>query len=453
MPSVAKDDAALIALGLEHMASGMGRKWDIIMESGEGLVVTLSDGTKKLDFTAGIGVTNLGHCHPKITAAATKQVSTIVHAQGAIGMSRPYLQLVDRLLNCMPTPNLNSFFLWNSGSEAIEAAIKVTRRATGKNNIIVFQGSYHGRTYGASALTKSKTIYSEGVGSVMPGVYTTAFPYWHALGVSSETSEEELVRLAVYQLELLLKQQTAPTDTAAIFLEPVLGEGGYIQAPAAFLRAVRAICDKHNILLVIDEVQSGFGRTGKFFNIEKTPDVKPDVLVFAKGLANGFPLSGIATSKEIMATMPPGSLGGTYAGNAVSCAAAVAVQDVFAEEDILGNVNARSAQLFTALHAFASSPKTSHLIADVRGAGLMVGLEFNDSSDSICALSSKSDKPIPKNIHTRVQAKCYEQGLMLLTTSIYPVIRFIPALIVTEEQMATATSILKKALEEVALEG
>lgn len=354
----------------------------------------------------------------------------------------------------MPTPNLDSFFLWNSGSEAVEAAIKVTRKFTGKNNIIVFQGSYHGRTYGASALTKSKTIYSEGVGSVMPGVYATSFPYWHALGVKSDTPEDELVRLAVYQLELLLKQQTAPTDTAAIFLEPVLGEGGYIQAPPAFIRAVRAICDKNKILFVADEVQSGFGRTGKMFNIEYTPEVKPDVMIFAKGLANGFPLSGIATSKEIMASMPPGSLGGTYAGNAVSCAAAIAVQDVFAEEDILGNVNARSAQLFEALHALQESPKTAHLIADVRGKGLMVGLEFNSSSDPICALSpKKNDKPVPDNIHGRVQAKCYEQGLMLLTTSIYSVIRFIPALVVTEEQMANAVGILKKALEEVALEG
>lgn len=320
------------------------------------------------------------------------------------------------------------------------------------------QGSYHGRTYGASALTKSKTIYSQNVGSVMPGVIMTPFPTWHTLGVSVDTPEEELVRLASYQLELVLKQQSAPTDTAAIFIEPILGEGGYIPAPAAYLRFLRKICDEHGILLVVDEVQSGYGRSGHFWAIDSVPDVKPDLIIFAKGLANGFPLSGVATTKAIMQTMKPGSLGGTYAGNAVACAAAGAVLDVFAEDDILGNVQARSAQAFEALNALASADsKTGHLIADVRGSGLMIGVEFHDPNDPICALSSKakklSAKAVPANIPTRVQNKCFEKGLMVLTTSIYPVIRFIPALIVTEQEMARAMDIFKSALEEVALEG
>jgi 4-aminobutyrate aminotransferase len=369
------------------------------------------------------------------------------------------LTSVDKLAPKLPIEGESQIFLWNSGSEANEAAVKIVRRATGRNNIIVMQGSYHGRTYGASALTKSKTIYSQNVGSVMPGVIMTPFPTWHTLGVSVDTPEAELVRLASYQLELVLKQQSAPTDTAAIFIEPILGEGGYIPAPAAYLRFLRKVCDEHGILLVVDEVQSGYGRSGHFWAIDALPEVKPDLIIFAKGLANGFPLSGVATTKAIMQTMKPGSLGGTYAGNAVACAAAGAVLDVFAEDDILANVRARSAQAFEALHALASSPKTGHLIADVRGQGLMIGVEFHDPTDAICSLSAKaqaaeaSGKSTPANIPTRVQNKCFEKGLMVLTTSIYPVIRFIPALIVTEAEMAQAMDIFKQALEEVALEG
>jgi 4-aminobutyrate aminotransferase len=173
----------------------------------------------------------------------------------------------------------------------------------------------------------SQTIYSQGVGPVMPGVFMTPFPFWHSMGLSRDTPEDELVKAAVYQLELVLQQQTAPTDTAAIFVEPLLGEGGYIPTPHAYLKALRAICDKHEIMLVIDEVQSGYGRTGKFWCAEHS-GVEGDIVVFAKGLANGFPLSGIAASKHVMGSMPPGSLGGTYAGNVVSCAAANAVLDV-----------------------------------------------------------------------------------------------------------------------------
>lgn len=350
---------------------------------------------------------------------------------------------VDRLSEKLPWKSDSQVFLWNSGSEAIEAAIKVARAKTGKPNIIRMAGAYHGRTYGASALTASKTIYSQAVGPVMPGVYTTPFPFWHAMGVSRDTSEADLVKAALYQLELLLQCQTAPTDTAAIFVEPLLGEGGYIPTPHSYLKGLREICDKHSILLVIDEVQSGYGRTGKFWCAEHS-GVEGDIIVFAKGLANGsvfsypqfvampssdfpppfafasYPLSGIAAHKDVLSVMPGGSLGGTYAGNVVSCAAANAVLDVFESQDILSNVTARSEQMFSHLHSLSSSASTSHLVAEVRGQGLMLAVEFNDASDPICQLHSEG-KTLPKDIAGRVQKKCFEQGLMVLTTSIYPV--------------------------------
>ncbi len=396
-------------------------------------------------------VTNLGHCHPKVTAAAQEQIGTLVHGQVNIGFNKPYLNLIQKLLPVMPDPSLDSFFFWNSGAEAVEASIKLARHATKKQNVIVMQGSYHGRTFGTMALTKSKTIYAEGFGPVMPGVFTTQYPYFHTQGVDKSTPSEVLVKQALYQLEVLLKTQSAPSDTAAILIEPVLGEGGYIPAPAGFLEGLRAICDKHEILLIIDEVQTGFGRTGKYFAIEHYPTVKPDIMVIAKGIANGFPLSGIVSRKELMDRQAPGSMGGTYAGNAVSCAAGVACAEVMQEDKVLDNVNARSAELFGMLNELKADPKVGPCIAEVRGLGLMVGIEFSIPNDPYTSVPDGFK--VPAKMASRVQAKALEKDVLLLTTSIYDVIRFIPPLTISKEEMARGIEVIKQAIIEVAHEG
>lgn len=388
--------------------------------------------------------------HPAVTAAVVNQAQQVSHVQCSIGFNLPYLQLVEALIPLMPDPSLDTFFLWNSGSEAIEMALKLVKRATDRPNIICMQGSYHGRTYGASGITKSKTVYTMGTGATMSGVYATPFPYWHSLGVDPSTPEDELVRQAIFHLDLLVKQQTAPKDVAAIFIEPVIGEGGYVPAPSAWLRYLREFCDKHEILLVCDEVQTGFGRTGKMFMTEYTEGLRPDVMIFAKGLANGYPLSGVVARQELMAKQEPGTIGGTYAGNAISCAAAVAVTEVFKTQPILENVNARSAQLFETLNALKSSPKTGHLIADVRGKGLMVAIEFANDSDGI---TNKAGHKLPADIGKRVQKKCMAQNIFILTTSAFDTIRFIPPLIITEAEMARACKVFADAVEEVAREG
>lgn len=439
--------------GRDHISHGVGRIRDLVVVKGQGLDVYTADGQKLLDFTAGIGVTNLGHCHPAVTEAAMRQVGELVHMQCSIMFSAPYLQLVERLLPVMPHPSLDQFFFWNSGSEAVEAAIKLARKATGRQNVIAFQGAYHGRTVGSGALTKSKTIYTQGSGPVMPGVFVTPFPYWHGLGVTPSTPEEEIVRLAKHQLDLLLRQQVHPQEVAAIFIEPVQGEGGYVPCPPAFLHHLRDVCDEHGILLVIDEVQTGFFRTGKYFSINRIPDYRPDIMIFAKGVANGFPLSGIVSTKELMGKLDVGSLGGTYAGNAVACAAGVAVQDVFQSEDIGGNVERRAEQLYKGLNALASSSKTRHLIAEVRGQGLMAAIEFRIPGDELTTTDLPSGAEVPNAIGKRVQTYCLEEGLMILTTSCFDTIRFIPALIVTEEQMGKAVEIFSRAVERVAQEG
>lgn len=427
----------LAEFGVKHVAKGIGRLSSEVLESGAGSYVTTTEGRKLLDFTSGIGVTNLGHCHPAVTKAAQAQVGKLVHGQVNIAFQKPYLELVESLLPVMPHKSLDTFFFWNSGSEAVEAAVKLARHATKKQNIIVMQGSYHGRTFGTMAMTRSKTVYGENYAPLMPGVFSVPFPYCKQCSISTHSDGkygfENCCMDPVLQLELLLKRETAPSDTAAIFVEPVLGEGGYVPPPAGYLAALRKICDKHNILLVADEVQCGFGRTGKMFAIEHW-DVRPDILIMAKGIANGFPLSGIVSRKELMDTQKPGSMGGTYAGNAVACAAGVAVAKAFKEEKILDNVNARGKELKSVLEAARANPKTGKLIHDIRGLGLMLALECTPG----------------KGYASKIQAKCMEKDMLVLTTSIYDTLRFIPPLNITKEDMAEGCRIIKEAIEEVA---
>ena len=345
-------DAA--TFGAEHITPGIGRLSKHVFEEGKGAWITTDKGVKLLDITAGIGVVNLGHCYPKVSEAAAKQCMKITHAQVNIGFSAAQIALIRELIPILPHPSLDTVFLWNSGAEAVEAAVKLARAATKKQNIIVMQGSYHGRTMGTAGMTRSKTIYGEGHGPLMPGVFTTAFPYYSQFGLPVDTPISELVRQSLLQYRLTLQQQTAPSDTAAVILEPVLGEGGYVPAPPEFLHGLREICDENGILLIADEVQSGMGRTGTMWAVQES-GVKPDIMIFAKGIANGFPLSGIASTREIMGRQKPGSMGGTYAGNAVACAAAKAVLEVFRDEPIMENIAARSKQIIGFLNDLKKS--------------------------------------------------------------------------------------------------
>ncbi|KPI35129.1 5-aminovalerate aminotransferase DavT [Cyphellophora attinorum] len=414
--------AKLSEFGVNHVAKGIGRLSKEVIESGAGSYVKMMSGKRFLDFTSGIGVTNLGHCHPAVTKAAQAQVGTIVHGQVNIAFQKSYLELVEAMLPLMPHKSLDTFFFWNSGAEAVEAAVKLARHATKKQNIIVMQGSYHGRTFGTMAMTRSKTIYGLGYSPLMPGVFSVPFPYCSQCSVAKASDGkhnfENCCMDPITQLELLLQRETAPQDTAALFIEPVLGEGGYVPPPKEYMARLREICDKNKILLVCDEVQCGYGRTGKMFAVEHW-GVRPDILIMAKGIANGFPLSAIASSKELMDTQPPGTMGGTYAGNAVSCAAGVAVAKAFKDESILDNVNARGAELRQTLQAAKDDPKTSK-----------------------CAPG--------KGYASKIQAKCMEKGMLTLTTSIYDTLRFIPPLNITKEDMAEGCRILKEAIEEVA---
>lgn len=411
-----------------HMSPVWGRIFNFVAERAEGSYIYTTDGKKLLDFTCGIGVTNTGHCHPKVVEAIREQAGNFIHAQVNIVIHKPMLQLIEEVRKVVP-PSIDGFFFSNSGAEAIEGAVKLARAATGKQNVIVFNGSFHGRTAGTMALTTSKTIYRAGFGPLPSGVFVAPYPYAFRLGMS----EEQASQYALNALEELLLSQTAPKETAAILIEPVLGEGGYVVPPVSFLKGLREIADKNGILLIFDEVQSGFGRTGKWFASEHF-GVVPDIMTVAKGIASGMPLSGVFSRLDLMKKWEVGSHGGTYGGNAVACAAGVATIRAIRDEKMIENAAARGVQLMTGLRKFQEEYPQ---IGDVRGLGLMIGTELVNEK-------GKPDKSIAKALAHSAE----EHGLLLLTCGTYDnTIRWIPPLNVTSEQINDGLKIFEGALK------
>jgi len=383
---------------LETCIPYVSKIWPHLLEAiivrGEGTYIWDQAGRRYLDFTSGIGVANTG-----------------------------------------------AFFFTNSGAEAVEAALKLARHATGRTNIIAFQRSFHGRTVGTMSLTSSKTIYRLRYQPLMPGVFFSPYAYCYRCPMAEanpgQYGFDKGCDWALEQVNFLLKSQTAPEETAAILVEPVLGEGGYIVPPAHFLQGLREICSKHDMLLVLDEVQSGFGRTGRFFAFEHFGLI-PDVLILGKGLASGLPLSAILARREIMDCWKPGSHGGTYGGNVLSCAASEATIRVLREEGLLEN----SARLGRKLVDHLKSLKKSHpYLGDVRGLGLMVGVEF---------VIPGGKSPDGKKAKA-IQKRCLEGGLILLTCGTEDnVIRWIPPLIINENHLEEGLDIFEQALKGAA---
>jgi len=389
-----------------------------------------TQGNKYLDFTCGIGVTNTGHCHPRVVEAIQKQAGRLIHGQANIVFHKPMLELVSELKTVV-NPALDGFFFTNSGAEAVEGAIKLARHATGRTNIIVFQGSFHGRTVGTMSLTTSKTVYRAGYQPLMAGCFVAPYPYSYRYG----WSDEQTSQWCLDELEFLFLSQTAPQETAAILIEPVLGEGGYVVPPAGFLNSLREICDKYGILLIVDEIQSGFGRTGKWFAQEHF-NVTPDIMTVAKGIASGLPLSGVFSRLGLMKKWQTGTHGGTFGGNAVACAAGVATIKAMRDEHMPENAQIRGTQLINHLRRVQLDYP---VIGDVRGLGLMIGVEFRTPD-------RKPDKTTTKAV---VQA-CFERKLMLLTCGTYDnVIRWIPPLIVNEKQVDEAIEIFTDSIKSV----
>lgn len=412
---------------MSHLSPLLKQSSALCAERGEGVYLYDADGRAFLDFTSGIGVTSTGHCHPKVVAAAQQQVATLIHAQYTTILNPRLLELTDRLYAHLPA-HLDSIAFSNAGTESVEAALRLARHATKRTNIIAFKGGFHGRTMASASITTSTTKIRTGYHPMMAGVVIAPFPHAYRYGWDEKTATEFCLK----ELDHIFLTQTAPEDTAAMIVEPVQGEYGYYPVTKGFVEGLRERCDRHGILLIFDEIQAGFGRTGKFWSHQHF-GVKPDILVTAKGLASGFPISAIAAGGELMAKGLPGSQGGTYGANAVACAAALATMDVIDEEKLVERAGDSGAYLRKELLALRDQHPE---IDEVRGMGLMLGMEIvnpdkSPNGDRAAALLKHSE----------------EQGLLLLRCGTHgQVVRWLPPLVATTAHIDEAIDKFKRAL-------
>jgi 4-aminobutyrate aminotransferase len=407
------------------------RSYPLVAKRGRGIRVEDVDGNEFLDFAAGIAVASTGHCHPEVVAAIQKQAAELLHISGTDFYCELMTDLADRLSAIAPMPGPHKFFYGNSGAEAIECALKLARFHTGRQNIIAFLGAFHGRTMGALSLTASKPQQKRRFSPLVPGVTHVRYPYAYR-GCTGGAQAEEAFSLgcARYIEEKLFKTILPPEEVAAIFVEPIQGEGGYVVAPDNFMRELRGICDRHGILLVVDEVQSGAGRTGKWWAIEHT-GVEPDIVCMAKGIASGMPLGVCMSRAEIMDWIP-GSHASTFGGNPVSIAAALATLEILSREG-MANAARVGGQV---LERLVGWKKTHPLVGDVRGRGLMIGIEL---------VKDKATREPATALRNRVEILAFERGLMVLGCG-ETTLRLCPPLIINEQEATVALDILEEAI-------
>jgi 4-aminobutyrate aminotransferase len=419
--------ATLLEKDRELISPAMGRYSDLVVDTAEGAWLHTLDGRSVLDFTCGIGVTNLGHRHPAVLRAVHEQVDRLWHVSGTA--HHPQLIAAAEALVSVTPAGLNSVFFCNSGAEAVEAALKLARRATGRSEIIAFLGAFHGRTYGAVSLTASRAKYRAQMGPFLPGVHHVRYPY--CFRMCSHGPGEPCPIATGEDLDLLFQTVVPPESVAAIVVEPIQGEGGYVVPPDGFLRKLRATCDAHGILLVADEVQTGFGRTGRMFAVDHD-GVVPDIMCMAKGLGNGLPIGAMVAKASVMSRWHAGEHGTTYGGNPVACAAAVAVIETLRSE----RLPERAAALGERILERARGWRVDHpRLGDVRGRGFMIGLEFMEDG-----------RPAPELVQRIIKA-AVDRNLLILSCGLDEnVIRLIPPLTLTEEEMTHGLDILEASL-------
>jgi 4-aminobutyrate aminotransferase len=419
----------------ETLAPSLAEDWPLLpVERAEGIFLYTPDGREIMDFTSGIAVTNVGHNHPRVVAAAQEQMEKLCHSAVGVVLHEPLMQLTQTLPKVLPE-NMDMFFFGNSGTEAVEGAIKLARYITRRPVIVAFEGSFHGRTYGTASVTSVKSKYRLHYEPFVPSVYFAdfAYPYRCPFGEDPDTVTD----WSLASLQKIFDRFAQPSEIAAFLVEPIQGEGGYIVPPPDWLKSLRRICDEHGILLIFDEVQTGFGRTGSMFACQSF-DVHPDIMAIAKGIANGFPLSATVSNRELMSQWQAGSHGTTYGGNPIACAASLATLEVLEEENLVENCK-RMGKIF--LEGLSSLQDQYPFIGEVRGMGLMVAMEL---------IVPESEKiPNPRAVADLLEA-CLERGLLGYMAGLHGhVIRFMPPLIVTEGQITQALEIISDSLSEL----
>jgi 4-aminobutyrate aminotransferase len=419
-----------------YVSPSYTRSYPLVAKQGRGIVVTDVDGNEFFDFSAGIAVTSTGHCHPAVVAAIQKQAAELIHMSGTDFYYESLVTLAERLSKIAPMPGPHKCYYGNSGAEAVECALKLARYHTKRQNVIAFFGAFHGRTMGALSLTASKPQQKRRFGPLVPGVTHIRYPDVYRDGSGGpQDADDFALGCARYIEEKLFKTILAPEEVAAIFVEPVQGEGGYVVAPTVFMQELRRICDRHGILLVADEVQSGMGRTGKWWAIEHT-GVKPDIVCSAKGIASGMPL-GVTISKAEIMDWVPGSHASTFGGNPVSIAAALATLDVIEKENLLENSTQVGTHILKRLSAW---PKRHKIVGDVRGRGLMIGVEI---------VKDQQTKEHAAEERDQIVELAFERGVLFLGCG-PSTIRIAPGLVVTKDEADVAIDVLDECVSIVA---
>ena len=428
----------ILAADDKYISPSYTRSYPMVAKRGRGVVVEDVDGNEFLDFSAGIAVTSTGHCHPEVVAAIQKQAAELIHMSGTDFYYEQMPMLAERLSKIAPMPGPHRVYYGNSGAEAIETALKLSRYHTKRQNIIAFYGAFHGRTMGALSLTASKPQQKRRFAPLVPGVTHIRYPdvYRGCVGGQQEADAFAL-GCARFIEDKLFKTTLPPEEVAAIFVEPIQGEGGYVIAPSVFMQELRRICDKHGILLVVDEVQSGVGRTGKWWAVEHT-GVHPDIVCSAKGIASGMPLSAVITRAEVMDWVP-GSHASTFGGNPVSIAAAMATLDVIEKEGLLGNSTEVGNHM---LKRMADWTKKFPIVGDVRGRGLMLGVEI---------VKDQQTKEYGAAERDRIVEHAFERGILFLGCG-PSTIRLAPPLVVTKDEADVAIDVLEECVSIVAKE-
>lgn len=414
------------------------RYTDLVVERASGAWLEMGDGERYLDYTCGIGVTNTGHAHPRVVAAIAEQAAKGIHLQQNIVYHRPGLELHRRLPGRFPNAapdETYGLFLANSGAEAVEAAVKLAKYTTRRPNVIAFRGGFHGRTHLAMSLTSTSVKYRAHFEPLVGGIHFAPFPYPLRMG-----GDDAALAATMAALDDLFVSLVSPDDVAAFVVEPITGEGGYVVPPDGFLPALRALADRHGILLVVDEVQTGYARTGRFFATEWTT-ATPDIVIMAKGIASGLPLSGILARRALLDQLAPGAHGGTYGGNAVACAAALATLDVIDDERLADRATAIGGRLLDGLRErTAGRPH----VAEVRGRGAMLAVEFADGAE----LTPRPD------LAKALVAEAMARNVLLLTCGTYgQAVRIIPPLVTTDDEVDLALDAIGGALDAIGASG
>lgn len=427
-----KDSHNIIQRAAEVFTPALHIYYPIAVVRGEGVSVYSSDGRSWMDFSSGLATLPLGHNHPRVVAAARSQMDALIHT-GGIYFNEATVVAAEKLVSITP-PGLDRLFFSNSGAEAVEGALKVARFVTGRQGIVSFTRAFHGRTFGALSVTASSAAYRRGYHPLLPSVYQVPYPYCFRCPFCREPDTCRLC--CIQDLEETFKHKIPADEVAAIIIEPFLGEGGYFPAPPAFLAALREICDRHGILLIFDEVQSGMGRTGRWFASEMAA-VVPDILTVAKGIASGFPLSAVVARKEIMEQWPCGAHGTTFGGNPVSCAASRATIEVIRDESLLEKASSKGAMVLDRLRELSVRQP---VIGQVRGYGFMIGIEFVTPEGAPDAASCE-----------KVINHCLDNGVILIRCGIeHNIIRFIPPLVTTDQELDRALIVFEEGVLRLA---